>query len=77
MVTSTPAGAAVFINGQPAGTTPMTLRDLPVGSRAVRVSLEGYDRWSRAVQIVANRRTDVNAVLARPLPVLPAAAGSE
>jgi len=69
-VTSTPEGAEVFLNGRAAGTTPVVLSDLPVGSRAVRVSLEGYDRWSRAVQVVANRRTEVNAVLTPPRPVL-------
>ena len=76
-VTSTPAGAAVLINGLRAGTTPVVLRDLPVGSRAVRVSLEGYDRWSRAVQVVANRRTEVNAILTVPRPIRTASVESE
>jgi len=70
VVTSSPSGAAVFINGRHAGTTPVVLRGVPVGSRAVRVSLEGYATWSRAIQVVANRRTEVNAVLSIQRPVL-------
>jgi hypothetical protein len=66
VVTSIPEGATVFINGLPAGTTPVALMDLPVGSRAVRLTMEGYDAWSRAVQVVVNRRTEVNAVLNSP-----------
>jgi hypothetical protein len=76
-VTSTPRGAAVFINGDSAGTTPLVLRNLPVGSRAVRVSMDGYERWSRAVQVVANQRTEVNAVLTIPRRALTASIESE
>jgi hypothetical protein len=68
LVTSSPEGAAVFINGHSAGTTPVVLEDLSVGSRAVRVTMEGYDIWSRAVHVVAHRRTEVNAILTIPGP---------
>jgi hypothetical protein len=77
LMTSVPQGAAVFINGHHAGTTPLILSDLPVGSRAVRLTIEGYDTWSRAVQVVANRRTEVNAALTISRPVLARSAASE
>jgi hypothetical protein len=67
----------VFINGNRAGTTPLVLRNLPVGSRAVRVNMAGYERWSRAIQVVANQRTEVNAILTVPRQALTASIESE
>ena len=62
-VTSEPAGAGVFINDSFAGRTPLVIRTMPVGSRAVRVTLDGYASWSRGVRIVANESTTVAAQL--------------
>jgi hypothetical protein len=63
VVRSTPAGAAVFINNRPAGKTPLVMRSMPVGSRAVRVTLNGHATWSRGVQVVADQSTTVVARL--------------
>ena len=65
VVTSNPRGANVFINNDFAGRTPLTLRSLPAGSRAVRVGLDGYAPWSRGIRVVANQSTTVAAVLTR------------
>jgi len=56
-VRSSPKGARVYVNGADVGATPIVLRNISIGSRAVRVELEGYQRWSAAVRVVANRRT--------------------
>jgi hypothetical protein len=56
-VSSSPQGAQVFVNGVSVGVTPLLLRNMPVGSRAVRVELDGHERWSSAVRIVASQRT--------------------
>ena len=65
-VRSSPAGARVFLNGVLAGTTPLLLDGLAVGSRAMRLERDGYVRWSGTVRIVANERTSVAATL-RPV----------
>ena len=62
-INSRPDGAAVFINGRQVGTTPLVLGDLPAGSRVVRLTLAGYEPWSRAVQVVAYQRTGLVATL--------------
>jgi hypothetical protein len=62
-VSSSPPGAQVFVNGVPVGLTPLLLSSMPVGSRAVRVELDGHRRWSSAVRIVADERTRVEAKL--------------
>jgi hypothetical protein len=68
VVTSRPRGAQVFINNRLAGRTPLDMRALPIGSRAIRLKLEGYDPWSRGVSVVANESTTVVAQLSRNKP---------
>jgi hypothetical protein len=50
------------------GITPLVLPDVAVGSRVVRVELEGHLRWSAVVRIVANQRTTAVAMLS-PSPI--------
>ena len=63
LVKSEPQGAEVSINGVSHGRTPLVIRDLYAGSRVVRLDLAGYERWSWAVAVVANRRTPVTVKL--------------
>jgi len=50
-VESQPADASIFLDGQPVGRTPATLRDLPMDRPArLRVLREGYDPEERAVE---------------------------
>ncbi|MQA28377.1 MAG: PEGA domain-containing protein [Luteitalea sp.] len=62
-VHSEPQGAQVFVNGEPVGFTPLELKNVPAGSRAIRLQAEGYQRWSAAVRVVANQQTRVSATL--------------
>ena len=62
-VSSSPEGANVFVNGMPAGATPVVLEGVPVGSRVVRIDMDGHERWSGAVRIVANEVTRITAKL--------------
>ena len=64
-VQSRPSGARVFVGGTAVGTTPVTLRDLPVGSRVVRLEAEGFHTWSSSVRVIANEQTQVTATLDR------------
>jgi hypothetical protein len=62
-VESRPAGAKVFIDGKPAGATPLTLPRLGTGEHEVRLEHEGYRRWSSSVKIVSGERNRVTASL--------------
>jgi hypothetical protein len=64
-IDSDPDGARVFVDGEEVGVTPIQLKDLPVGSRVVRVEADGYATWTTAARVVANRRARVSAVLQR------------
>ena len=63
MVDSKPSGADVWINGVPHGRTPLRVSALPVGSSVIRLELPGYERWSWAVNIAANKRTPLRVKL--------------
>jgi hypothetical protein len=63
IVSSQPSGAYVSLNGRPTGTTPLVLKNQRVGSRAVRIELDGYEAWTSAVQVVTNTSTNVRADL--------------
>lgn len=54
-VDSDPAGAAVLLDGQAQGTTPLALQALPAGDHRVRVVKEGYLDNSRVVKVVAGQ----------------------
>jgi hypothetical protein len=53
----------VFINGRSVGRTPIVLANQPAGSRAVRLTLDGYESWSSAVRVVANQENVITADL--------------
>ena len=55
----------MFVNGAAVGSTPLVLDNLPVGSRAVRIEADGYQRWSASTRVVANQQTRLSAILAR------------
>lgn len=64
VLSSSPEGAQVVLDGQVMGETPVMLSDLPAGSRVLVMRREGYSRWSASVRIVANQLTTVQAMLA-------------
>jgi hypothetical protein len=54
-IRSTPSGARVEINGRARGTTPLTVRDLALGSMTVRLTRSGYQSVQRRVTLSAAR----------------------
>lgn len=63
IIESLPAGAQVFMDGRPVGTTPLTLDAIPTGSHALRLELDGYRRWTASVRVAAGQRNRVTASL--------------
>jgi hypothetical protein len=62
-VDSRPSGAAVTINGQPRGNTPLTINDLPPGEYEVLMSMPGYRNFTTTVRVVAGERVRAAASL--------------
>ena len=76
-VDSSPGGAAVSLDGKPAGTTPtgqaaLILNDVPAGNHTITVQLAGYPVYSGTVTVIKNQVVKVNAGLETASPSIPA-----
>ncbi len=60
---SVPTGATVYVGGKKIGTTPLNGVRLRPGEHDVSLILEGHERWSGAVKVVAGRRARVKTEL--------------
>jgi TonB family protein len=68
-VSSVPSGAAVSLNGEPRGETPLDLSALDVGIHEVKVELKGYAAQTRSVTLTTEQPSqDVAFNLSRPQP---------
>lgn len=65
-ITSMPPGAEVTLNGQPAGTTPRIVTDLPEGEHIVRATLPSFAPAEQTIRI-GDDHEDVSLIL-QPLP---------
>ncbi|ASJ02995.1 hypothetical protein A3L09_06850 [Thermococcus profundus] len=61
-ITSTPSGAAVFLNGTFIGLTPLSL-NLSAGLYTIRVSKDGYEDYSKSVEIKGGEEVAITAGL--------------
>ena len=63
-ISSTPAGAEIAVDGEnPGRKTPALIENLPEGSRTVTLKLEGFDPWSRTVEIAPLKTARLTAGL--------------
>jgi hypothetical protein len=60
---SRPTGANVYLDGRLVGTTPIEVKNVAPGERAVRLELEGYSRWSSTLRVEAGSPQRVAASL--------------
>jgi len=63
LVESRPTAAKVYVDGKLAGTTPLSVESLDAGEHVVYIEMDGHQRWSRSVRIVAGERNKVTASL--------------
>ena len=62
-VTTAPAGASVYIDGQSVGTTPFTCGDILIGQHTIRVTKSGYKEYYQTITITQNATTRINTSL--------------
>ena len=62
-IRSVPSGAWVWVDQTPIGPTPLVGIQLRAGSHAIRIEHAGFHRWSAAVHVPADKRTEVAATL--------------
>lgn len=62
IVTSAPDGAEVSVDGAFVGNTPATLK-LSAGKHSVKVTLAGFDEWTKDLTVLAGSELKLNAAL--------------
>jgi hypothetical protein len=67
LIRSTPADAVVSLNGETRGKTPLTLRDLALGSYTIHVARTGFAAAERRVRLTARRPSDSLEISLTPL----------
>ena len=64
-ITTTPAGAFIFIDGVQRGVTPATIPGLSAGTHTLLLKLDGYQDISTPVTIVAGKTQDYSTGMAK------------
>lgn len=62
-VNSNPQGARVYLDNAYKGTTPVNLRDIPVGKHVIKLVLPDYQEWNSEVTVIASQTTRIFATL--------------
>ena len=65
-VNTTPEGAAVTLDGAPAGTSPVTLRNLTPGNHALTLSVPGFPLRNMTVQVVGDQTSIADVAFVSP-----------
>jgi hypothetical protein len=75
-LSSTPSGANVFVDNNFMGITPLTLKDIPVGSHVVTLRLTGYQDYQTTTSVNAGATSTVAAGLSPVVPTTPQKSGT-
>ena len=62
-VTTTPAGALVYVDGAMKGVTPATIPGLSAGTHAVRLSMAGYSDLNTTITVSAGKISEYSTAL--------------
>jgi len=75
-VSSTPAGANIFVDNNFLGITPLTLKDIPAGSHVVMIRLAGYQDYEITTTVNTGATSTVVAGMSPVTPATPQKSGS-
>ncbi len=67
-IESTPTKARIYFDGEDVGITPDTLRSVATGTHEVRVKMEGYEVWSKKLNVEAGKENPLTVVLQEETP---------
>ena len=68
MITSDPWGATVYLDGEPKGTAPLTLTNVPAGKHALLVTMLGYLDSNSTITVAADKTATVKKTLKKGKP---------
>ena len=62
-VRSNPSGANIYLDNFYKGITPISLANIPQGSHAITLKMNGYQDWQSSVNVAAGSSSDVSGTL--------------
>ncbi len=71
VINTTPAGAAIVLDGTSVGTAPLTRTNLAAGNHTINATLEGYNPVEEQVQVIADQSVTSTIELKKPVTVIP------
>ncbi len=63
VIESKPTKAEIYIDGNNSGVTPVTIDSVKTGEHLVEVKLDGYETWSKQINVDTKRKTSLTAEL--------------
>jgi hypothetical protein len=69
-VESFPSGGEAYVNGEVKGPTPLSLKNMRIGSYAIRITKNYFHDWEGEVEVAENRQNSIKAELVYSDPTL-------
>ncbi|MCR4290309.1 MAG: PEGA domain-containing protein, partial [Candidatus Scalindua sp.] len=63
VIESNPTKAEIFIDGNKVGVAPITIDNVKTGKHLVEVKLDGYEVWSKEINVETEQKTSLTAEL--------------
>ncbi len=63
MVSADTSGVAIYLDGDPRGSTPTIIENVPAGQHTIELRPDGGERQSQDVRVIAGERAQVNVTL--------------
>ncbi|MCI7045192.1 MAG: SUMF1/EgtB/PvdO family nonheme iron enzyme [Prevotella sp.] len=68
-ISSSPAGADIYIDNVKVGTSPMIIPECLIGSHIVSITKQGYSQFTQTINVAENTTTEVSATLQNGRPI--------
>ncbi|MDY4891115.1 MAG: SUMF1/EgtB/PvdO family nonheme iron enzyme, partial [Prevotella sp.] len=68
-ISSSPAGADIYIDNVKVGTSPMIIPECLIGSHTVSITKQGYSQFTQTINVAENTTTEVSATLQNGRPI--------
>ena len=62
-ISSSPSGATIYLDNLANGTTPVILKNIPIGSHKIVLKMNGYQDWGKTVTIKDGETSEIDATL--------------
>ena len=68
-ISSSPAGADIYIDNVKVGTSPMIIPECLIGSHTVSITKQGYSQFTQTINVAENTTTEVSTTLQNGRPI--------